>query len=71
MCAGYAQFCGSEAWANADRARPYCQPAGPSLYSFIQSNYWGVGLFKYYQLQQVRAYIDPLHVAFRTLLHSA
>jgi Gpi18-like mannosyltransferase len=51
--AGYQQFCASSSWKNAAMARPYCLQGGPSLYSYIQSQYWGVGLFKYYQLQQV------------------
>lgn len=50
---GYQQFCDSDAWLEFHEPRPYCQPGGPSLYSFIQSQYWGVGLFKYYQLKQV------------------
>ena len=33
--------------------RPWCSAKFPNVYSFVQSHYWGVGLFKYYKLQQV------------------
>ncbi|KAM3416990.1 GPI mannosyltransferase 2 [Cercospora zeina] len=30
--------------------RPWCHRTVPSIYSFVQSHYWGVGLFKYWTL---------------------
>ena len=51
--AGHRQFCESDNWILADPPRPYCTAGGPSLYAFVQSEYWGVGFLKYYTLQQV------------------
>lgn len=33
--------------------RPWCSSALPNIYSFVQSHYWGVGLLRYFELQQV------------------
>ena len=33
--------------------RPWCSSALPNIYSFVQSHYWGVGLFRYFKFQQV------------------
>ena len=32
--------------------RPWCSGRLPNVYSFVQSHYWGVGLFKYFKVQQ-------------------
>ncbi|XP_062521608.1 GPI mannosyltransferase 2-like isoform X2 [Corticium candelabrum] len=44
---GYFQFCtrGSD--------RPWCYDYIPLMYSFIQKQYWNVGLFRYYELKQL------------------
>lgn len=45
---GYVRYCQQQ-----QEPRPWCDATIPSLYGFVQSHYWGVGLFKYYQLSQV------------------
>lgn len=35
--------------------RPWCAGRLPNLYGFVQERYWGVGLFKYFTITQVRA----------------
>ncbi|CAK9782258.1 mannosyltransferase [Cutaneotrichosporon oleaginosum] len=42
----WAQFCYPEA------TRPWCSKLLPSSYSFVQGEYWNIGLFKYWRLQQ-------------------
>ncbi|KAK1992067.1 mannosyltransferase [Colletotrichum falcatum] len=34
--------------AGASEARPWCTRTVPSIYSFVQEHYWGVGLFRYW-----------------------
>lgn len=61
---GYRKFCGGEGIdANTlevvttvmeqERLRPWCAWRVPSIYSYIQSTYWGVGIFSYYQWKQI------------------
>lgn len=38
----YFQYC------TAENARPWCSKALPSIYTFVQSHYWNVGLFRYW-----------------------
>jgi Gpi18-like mannosyltransferase len=59
---GYRRYCLQQA-----QPRPWCAAALPSLYGFVQSHYWGVGLFKYYQLQQVGGPAGHAHEALRRL----
>jgi len=33
--------------------RPWCTRMHPSIYSFVQAHYWGLGLFKYYRWEQL------------------
>ena len=47
---GYIQLCGPE----ASTPRPWCTAEGlPSVYAFVQGEYWGVGLFRYWQMKQL------------------
>ena len=47
---GYAQLCGPA----APTPRPWCSAGGlPSVYAFVQGEYWGVGLFRYWQAKQL------------------
>ncbi|XP_074292609.1 uncharacterized protein LOC141619492 [Silene latifolia] len=46
---GYYNLCHG---LNTDEMRPWCRTKVPLLYSFIQSQYWGVGFLRYFQLKQ-------------------
>jgi GPI mannosyltransferase 2 len=46
---GYTAFCISDASARPD----WCSRTVPSIYTHVQSKYWGGGLFKYWTLQQL------------------
>jgi phosphatidylinositol glycan class V len=63
---GWRAFCtgraGAEAAAGAAGAllgplaaapRPWCRGKLPSIYGFVQEQYWGVGFLKYYEAKQV------------------
>ena len=45
---GYSRFCN-----DPDNIRPYCISAFPSIYAYVQSAYWNVGLFKSFQVSQI------------------
>ena len=45
---GWQKFC-----KESLQPRSWCLSVVPNIYSFVQSHYWGVGLFQYYKLQQV------------------
>ena len=45
---GYLTFCA----VPASERRPWCTNTLPLIYSFVQSHYWDVGLFRYWSLQQ-------------------
>ncbi|KAL5485223.1 GPI18 [Sanghuangporus weigelae] len=45
---GYVKFCID----NSENHRPWCAWRLPFIYSFVQSEYWGVGPFRYWTLQQ-------------------
>jgi phosphatidylinositol glycan class V len=47
---GYRLFCVS---ATQDAPREWCERTIPTIYSFVQSYYWDVGLLKYWRLDQV------------------
>ncbi|KAL0048171.1 hypothetical protein WJX82_009179 [Trebouxia sp. C0006] len=53
--AGWRSFC-----LGVNTERPWCSNKLPSIYSFVQSHYWGVGLFRYFQLQQSGAIRLPI-----------
>lgn len=43
---------GATAWTPSS-SHPWCAWRVPSLYAHVQSTYWSVGLFKYYQWKQI------------------
>ncbi len=43
----YSRFCVQEA------ARPWCGRTVPSVYTFVQSHYWNVGVLRYWQPAQL------------------
>lgn len=47
----YSRFCVQEA------ARPWCKATIPSVYTFVQSHYWNVGLLRYWQSAQLPNFI--------------
>ncbi|KAI9138277.1 GPI mannosyltransferase 2 [Paraphysoderma sedebokerense] len=50
----YTQFCGQDPAATqiSNQPRPWCQEMVPSIYSFVQKEYWNVGFLKYWNSQQ-------------------
>ncbi|KAL0027319.1 hypothetical protein WJX77_012423 [Trebouxia sp. C0004] len=55
--AGWRSFC-----VGGITKRPWCSTKPPSIYSFVQSHYWGVGLFRYFHLQQLPNFLLALPV---------
>ncbi len=47
---GYLLYCRGE---ELDTTPPWCKWALPLPYSYVQAEYWGVGLFRYFQLKQL------------------
>ncbi|KDN66315.1 putative mannosyltransferase [Colletotrichum sublineola] len=43
--------------SGASEARPWCTRTVPSIYSFVQEHYWGVGLFRYWTLSNVPLFV--------------
>ncbi|OHW97780.1 GPI mannosyltransferase 2 [Colletotrichum incanum] len=43
--------------SGASEARPWCARTVPSIYSFVQEHYWGVGLFRYWTLPNVPLFV--------------
>ncbi|KAJ1998917.1 ER membrane glycoprotein subunit of the GPI transamidase complex-like protein [Coemansia thaxteri] len=48
---GYRTYCMLQSEGSVPR--PYCSSAVPSIYSFVQAEYWDVGFLRYYTMQQV------------------
>ena len=46
------QFAGYNTFCVNSEPRPWCSQGVPLIYSFIQSEYWNVGLFRYWTIQQ-------------------
>ena len=47
---GWRSFCKG----NYQPPRPWCSNKLPYLYGFVQSEYWGLGMFRYWRPEQVR-----------------
>ncbi|KAK1573855.1 mannosyltransferase [Colletotrichum navitas] len=43
--------------SGVSEARPWCARTVPSIYTFVQEHYWGVGLFRYWTLSNVPLFI--------------
>ncbi|GKT50994.1 GPI mannosyltransferase 2 [Colletotrichum spaethianum] len=43
--------------SGASEARPWCERTVPSIYSFVQEHYWGVGLFRYWTLSNIPLFL--------------
>ncbi|KAI5294984.1 ER membrane glycoprotein subunit of the GPI transamidase complex-like protein, partial [Ascosphaera atra] len=48
----FMQFCGDEG-----RARPWCGAAVPTIYGFVQKNYWDVGFLRYWKLSNLPLFL--------------
>ncbi|PWY99352.1 mannosyltransferase [Testicularia cyperi] len=54
----YGRFCSSSGEADSETLpRPWCSSTIPSVYSFVQSHYWNVGLFRYWHLAQLPNFV--------------
>lgn len=51
----YTQFCGRDG-----SSRPWCFAKVPNIYSFVQKEYWNVGLFHYFTFNQIPNFILAL-----------
>lgn len=60
---GYDTYCHSVQWQDHVVVRPFCAANGPTLYSFIQSQYWGVGFLRYYQWKQIPNFLLAAPIA--------
>lgn len=47
----YMEYCTS------GNTRPWCDRVPPSIYSWVQSHYWGVGLFRYWTLSNLPLFL--------------
>lgn len=47
---GYTTFCSNPA---QNDTRPWCQSTLPTIYTFVQKTYWGLGFLNYWTLQQL------------------
>lgn len=59
---GYVAFqaYGFQTFCKTGQGRPWCNNIVPDLYGFVQSNYWNVGLFRYYRIPQIPNFLIAL-----------
>ncbi|USP81453.1 glycosyltransferase family 76 protein [Curvularia clavata] len=50
----FLEFCNRESVAGT---RPWCEKSLPSIYSWVQSHYWNVGLFRYWTLSNLPLFV--------------
>ncbi|WRT64086.1 uncharacterized protein IL334_001015 [Kwoniella shivajii] len=60
----YMSFCGQSGISS----RPWCENGLPSAYGFVQKEYWGNGLFKYWTISNIPNIILPLPIIFISFL---
>ncbi|KAL5225099.1 hypothetical protein ABZP36_011738 [Zizania latifolia] len=66
---GYLNIC---LHGNSEELRPWCKAKVPLLYSFIQSQYWGVGFLRYFQVKQLPNFLlasPVLSLAVYSIVH--
>jgi len=68
---GYSKYCQDGGKGEQQGLSPqelsWCHDTIPSIYGFIQSYYWGVGPFKYYQVKQLPNFLLALPVLYLSL----
>ena len=52
-----ASLASSAASSTTPAAQPYCSAFFPNVYSFVQSRYWNVGWFRYYEWKQLPNFV--------------
>ncbi|UPX15343.1 ER membrane glycoprotein subunit of the GPI transamidase complex-like protein [Ascochyta rabiei] len=52
----YLDFCGT----GNSTVRPWCKKSIPSIYSWVQSHYWNVGLFRYWTMSNLPLFLLAL-----------
>ncbi|KAG9187446.1 phosphatidylinositol glycan, class V [Alternaria panax] len=63
----YAEFCNRE---SGSETRPWCDQSFPSIYSWVQSHYWNVGLFRYWTLSNLPLFLLAAPVSWLLLTSS-
>ena len=50
---GFQYFAHTQFCLKSDNLRPWCSAKIPNIYSFVQKEYWNVGLFNYFTINQI------------------
>ncbi|EDU45170.1 GPI mannosyltransferase 2 [Pyrenophora tritici-repentis] len=64
----YVEFCYRGSGAGI---RPWCEKSVPSIYTWVQSHYWNVGLFRYWTVSNLPLFILAAPVMWLLLVSSA